>query len=376
MASKRDYYEILGVPRNASDDQLKKAYRQLAKQYHPDVNKEAATEDKFKEVTEAYSVLSDTDKRARYDRFGHEGLEGMGMPDFSGFGLDDIFEQFFGFGGFGGRSRSRNRRGPRRGADLRFDLKISFEDAVHGTEREIELERWDTCPRCSGARAEPGTSAKRCSTCEGNGVVRQMRRTMLGSMVTESTCPTCNGSGETVSTPCRECGGRGQVRSQRKLTVNIPAGVDDGTQIRLSGEGEPGLHGGPPGNLYVLLSVAPHRYFRRREDDVLLELDVNIAQAALGDEVTVPTINGDANLKIPSGTQPGTVFRMRQQGIPHVRGGGRGDQIVVINVNIPERLDPEQKNLMRELAQTLGTGAQPHENERGFFDSLRDILGV
>ena len=226
--AKRDYYDVLGVSRDATDDQLKKAYRRLAKQFHPDVNREAGADERFKEVTEAYSVLSDAEKRARYDRFGHDVLSGMGMPDFSGIGLDDIFEQFFGFSGFGSRSRTRNRRGPRRGADLRFDLDITFDEAVHGTEREIELERWDTCPRCSGSRAEPGTSPVRCATCKGTGAVRHVRRSMLGPMVTESACPTCYGRGATNPNPCAECSGAGQVCTRPLLTVQIPVVVDSG----------------------------------------------------------------------------------------------------------------------------------------------------
>lgn len=372
--SKRDYYEILGVPRDASKDDLKGAYRRLAKQLHPDVNKDHTAEEKFKEINEAYSVLSDDEKRAAYNRYGHAAFQGGGAADFSGFTVDDIFEQFF--GGFGGARTAGARRGPRRGADLRYELHITFDEAVHGAQKEIEITRAEACPACGGKGAEPGTEPQRCSTCKGSGEVRQVRQTFLGSMVNVSTCPTCQGAGETISTPCHTCKGRGRVRSTRKLLINIPPGVDTGTQIRLSGEGEPGSGGGPAGNLYVVLAVEPHPYFRRRGDDVWMEFSVNIAQAALGAEVHVPTVDGEEKLRIPAGTQPGTVFPLRGRGVPRLQRNGRGDQFIVVNVAIPASLSVEQKKLMKDLGKTLeGPHAGGVNEKRSFLDSLADFFG-
>ncbi len=374
MSAQRDYYDILGLPREATADQVKQAFRRLAKQLHPDVNKSPDAEVQFKEAGEAYAVLSDPEKRATYDRYGHEGL---GAMDFSGgFPFDDIFNQFF--GGFGGVRSARSQRGPQPGADLRYDLTITFDDAVHGAKHEIEITRADTCNHCQGNRAEPGTSPVRCTNCNGSGEVRQVKQTFLGSMVNVSTCPTCAGRGEEVATPCRECNGVGRVDAPRRLSVNIPAGVDDGTQIRLSGEGETGASGGPSGNLYVVLRVEPHRYFRRQDDDVLLELEVNIAQAALGAEVTIPTIDEDETLHIPAGAQPGDVFRLRGLGVPHVRQGGRGDQVVILSVTIPTKLNSEQLELLTKLSDTFPNGVTPREytREHGFLDRLRNAFGL
>ncbi len=373
--SKRDYYDILGVPRDASKDDLKSAYRRLAKQYHPDVNKDHTAEEKFKEVSEAYSVLSDDEKRSAYNRYGHAAFQGgQGAADFSGFTVDDIFEQFF--GSFGGTRTAGARRGPRRGADLRYELSITFDEATHGVQKEIEVTRAETCPTCSGKGAEPGTEPVRCPTCKGAGEIRQVRQTFLGSMVNVSTCPTCQGTGETIATPCHTCKGRGRVRNTRKLIVNIPPGVDIGTQIRLSNEGEPGSGGGPAGNLYVVLNVEPHPYFRRRGDDIWMEFSINIAQAALGAEVQVPTIDGEEKLKVPAGTQPGTVFPMRGRGVPRLQRNGRGDHFVVINVAIPTALNTEQKKLLKELSKTLeGSHAGSSDEKKSFLDTLSDFFG-
>src|SRR3990172_9451452 len=298
--TKRDYYDVLGVGRSASGEDIRRAYRKLARQYHPDVNKDGGAEARFKEINEAYEVLSDERKRAAYDRFGHAGAEG-------GFSTD--------FGGFGARTA---RRGPRRGADLRYDLTIDFVEAAFGVEKEIEVTRHELCVRCRGTGAEPGTTPVRCATCNGTGEVRRMQQSILGSFVNVSTCPTCRGEGETVPIACIECRGSKYVRLGRTLTVKIPPGVDTGTQIRLAGEGEPGERGGPSGNLYVILDVKPHPYFRRKDDDIVLEVAVNIAQAALGDKVVVPTMEGEEALEIPLGTQPGKVFRLREIGRAHV----------------------------------------------------------
>lgn len=368
MPTKRDYYQSLGLARGASADDIRSAYRRLAKQYHPDVNREPGAEERFKEINEAYGVLSDEEKRAAYDRYGHAGLQGN--LDFGDFGFSDIFEQFF--GGFAPRSSSR--RGPRRGADLRYDLTISFETAIKGGEEEVVVTRAETCPTCRGSGAEPGTSPTRCSNCKGSGEVRQVRQTFLGSMVSVTTCPTCRGTGETISTPCHTCLGRTQVRRERKLTFTIPPGVDNGTQIRLAGEGEPGQGGGPPGNLYVVLTVEPHKFFRRRGNDLVLEVAINVAQAALGDEITIPTVDGDERLSVPPGTQSGKVFRIKNQGVPHLQRHGRGDQIVVIHVAVPTNLTAEQKRLFKDLAKTLGADVTPQE--KGFGDWLKDLFGA
>jgi molecular chaperone DnaJ len=367
MTEKRDYYEVLGVARSASNGEIRSAYRRLAKQYHPDVNQEDGAEERFKEINEAYAVLSDDDRRASYDRFGHAGLKGMDF-DFD-FGFGDIFEEFFGFG-MGGR---RARNAPRRGVDLRYDITLEFEEAVFGVDREIQFNRQEVCSVCNGVGAEPGTTPVRCSTCNGSGEVRQVRQTFLGSMVNVSTCPNCGGRGETISTPCKNCSGRGLERKQVTKTIPIPAGVDSGTQIRLAGEGEPGVNGGPKGNMYVIVHVKPHRFFRRKNDDVLLDLAVNVAQASLGAEIEVPTLDGEEKLTIPAGTQPGKVIKMRGKGIPHLNRNGRGDQHVVISVDIPRTLDIRQRELLEELAESLGTEVKVQE--RSFLDSLKDLLG-
>jgi len=373
--AQRDYYEVLGVPKNASNDDLKAAFRRLARQYHPDVNQEPDAEERFKELNEAYAVLSDSDRRAAYDRFGHAGVRGAGgaqdfTVDFSDFA--DIFGDLFGFGGFSRTSR-RSRNMPRRGADLSYRLDLSFEEAVFGVEREIEITRDELCQTCNGSGAEPGTSPVRCSNCNGSGEVRQVRQTILGSMVQVATCPVCNGAGETIPTPCHTCKGHGLERRTRKKIVSVPGGVDNGTQIRLAGEGQPGLNNGPNGNLYISINVKPHKFFRRRDQDIVLDLDINIAQATLGAEVDIPTVDGPAVLKIPAGTQPGKVLRMRNKGVPHLRGAGRGDQLVVVNVDVPSRLTAEQRKLFEQLAQSLGSEVRPQE--RSFFDWLKETLG-
>ena len=369
MAEKRDYYEVLGLNRGASNDEIRQAYRSLAKKFHPDINKSPDAEERFKEINEAYAVLSDEKRRSSYDRFGHSGVEGMPM-DFD-FSFSDIFEDFFGFGMGMGSRRSRN--APRRGANLRYDLQLSFEEAAFGLEKELEFERMETCSVCSGSGAEPGTNPSRCETCSGTGEIRQVRQTILGSMVNVTTCPKCGGSGEVIDSPCKACAGRGLEKVKIKRTIAVPAGVDDGTQIRIPGEGEPGSNGGPRGDMYVVVHVRQHKFFRRKGNDVLLDLGINIAQATLGAEVTVPTLNGDEKLRIPPGTQPGKVLKLRSKGIPHLRRNTRGDQLVIISVDIPSTLKPEQRELFEQLAATMGTEAIPQE--RSFIESLRDFIG-
>jgi molecular chaperone DnaJ len=370
----RDYYEILGVPREASPDDLKSAFRRLARQYHPDVNKAQDAEEKFKEINEAYAVLSEPEKRAAYDRFGHAGVRGPGGApdinvDFSDFA--DILGDLFGFGGFGRTSR-RSRNAPRRGGDLQYNLDLTFEEAVFGVEREIEITRDEICSNCNGSGAEPGTSPVRCTSCNGTGEVRQVRQTILGSMVQVTTCPTCGGQGETIATPCRSCQGRGLERRTRRKIVAVPAGVDQGTQIRMAGEGQPGLFGGPNGNLYIAINVKPHKLFRRREYDILMDLTINVAQAVLGTELSIQTIDGKEKLHIPAGTQSGKILTLKNKGVPRLRGNGRGDMHVMIHVEIPTRLSKDQRKLFEQLAETLGT--EVHPQERGFWEQLKDFL--
>ncbi len=373
--NQRDYYEVLGISRSASREEIRTAFRRLARQYHPDVNREADAEERFKEINEAYAVLSDEQKRASYDRFGHAGVQGSGgVPDWTTMDFSDIFSDIFGFGGFGfGRQSARARHAPRRGADLQYRLVLDFKEAVFGVEKEIEITRDELCDECHGSGAAPGTTPKTCPTCAGRGEVRQTRQTILGSMVQVTTCPTCSGKGTVIDKPCPVCAGKGQVRKTRKKTVVVPAGVDTGTQIRLAGEGQPGINGGPPGSLYVVVKVRSHKYFRRRNDDILLDLNINVAQAVLGAEVKVPTVDGDAFLKIPSGTQPGKVIRMRNKGVPHLRNSGRGDQLVIVNVEIPKSLTTEQRELFEKLAESLGSEVLPQE--RSFLDAIKDFLG-
>lgn len=374
MASNRDYYEILGIPKNASTDDIKSAFRKLARQYHPDVSKEPDAEERFKEINEAYGILSDPQKRARYDQYGRAGLGEMGgMPDYATMDFNDIFEEILGGFGFGfGGSSSRSRR-PHRGRDLQVRVDLTFEEAIFGVEKSIEVTRNETCATCHGSGAEPGTSPQRCSTCGGRGEVRQVRQTIFGSMMQSGPCPTCGGRGEVISTPCHTCRGEGLERKTVKKVVPIPAGVDNGNQIRLAGEGEPGINGGPQGNLYLLVNVQGHKFFKRRENDILLNLDINIAQAVLGAEVEIPTVNGNEKLKIPAGTQPGKVFTLKARGVPYIRKSGRGDQLVIVNVDIPSRLSKEQRELFEKLATTLGTTVKP--KEKGFLDWLNETLG-
>ncbi len=372
MNGRRDYYEILGVSRNATQDEIKRAYRQLARKYHPDVSTEPDAEARFKEINEAYQVLSDPEKRAAYDRFGHAGAPGVGFD----FGFRDpfeIFEEVFGVDfGF----RTGRRRGPRRGADLRYDLRLRFEEAVFGCQKEIEITRMETCPECRGSGAAPGTTPVRCATCGGTGQVRQVQRTIFGSFVNVITCPACGGAGEVVATPCSRCAGQGRVHVARTLTVNIPAGVDTGTQVRLAGEGEPGERGGPPGNLYVVLEVEPHPYFRRNGDDLLVELSINVAQAALGARVTIPTLEGEEQIDIPPGTQTGAIFRLRGRGVPHLRREGRGDLLVLTRVEVPTKLTREQRELFQRLAETLGGESVVEVRPPTFLERLREALGL
>lgn len=375
MAVRRDYYEILGVDRKASEEEIKRAFRRLAMEYHPDRNRNEDAEQRFKEVSEAYQVLSDAEKRQTYDRFGHAGLGGNGVGQgfedadiFGGFG--DIFDAFFG-GGF----RRRPRAGPQRGSDLQVALDLDFNEAALGTEKEVTINRLERCERCKGNRSEPGTSPQTCATCKGAGQVRRSQQSLFGQFVQVVPCPTCDGEGQSIPRPCTQCGGAGQERKSRARIVTIPSGADDGTRIRLAGDGNAGSLGGPPGDLYVVLRVQPHRYFERDGFDLLYELPINFVQAALGDTVEVPTLEGTTPLKIPAGIQSGTVQRVRNEGVPYLRRKGRGDLLVSVRVVTPTSLSPDQRELFEKLAGYMERDEETEQSDEGWFDRLRNRFG-
>lgn len=375
MPSKRDYYEVLGIPPNASDEEVKKAFRRLALEYHPDRNKKPDAEERFKEVNEAYQALSNPDKRTAYDRFGHAGVSANGGPSrgFEGFdtfgGFGDIFDAFF--GGFGSTTAKTR---PRRGPDLEHGLTLSFEEAVLGTQRQVEITRTEVCQRCQGSRCEPGTSLERCDACGGSGQVRRSQQSLFGQFVQVVSCSTCGGEGQIVSSPCTQCRGSGYERRTRRLTVSIPPGVEDGSQVPLSGEGDAGSRGGPPGDLYLNLHVKEHKLFRRQKYDLLLELPINFAQAALGDTEDIPTLQGTVSLKIPAGVQTGTVLRIKGEGVPYLQQKGRGDLLVTIRVVTPRSLDPETQDLFEELARKLEKVDGEHD-DKSWFDRIKETLG-
>ena len=376
---KRDYYEVLGVSKGASDEEIKKAYRKLAKKYHPDMNpgdKEA--EAKFKEVNEAYSILSDEQKRARYDQFGHAGVDpnyGGGGPG-GGFGFDmgdidlgDIFGSFFGGGGFGGFGGGGARRsGPQKGESLRANLTITFEEAAFGCEKEINLNRTEECEQCHGSGCQPGTTAETCPDCRGTGVVRVQQRTGGFAFSSTAPCSRCRGTGKIIHTPCKACGGSGSVKKTKRVTVSIPAGIDDGQAISLRGQGNAGKNGGPAGDLIVAVHVKPHPQFHRDGTTVLYEQPVTFYQAVMGAELEIPTIDGKVKYNLPAGTQTGTTFRLRGKGIPELRGRGRGDQYVTVRVQIPTSLNGEQKEALRAFAEAMGEDVPEESGLKGFFD--------
>lgn len=358
MATKRDYYEVLGVSRDAATEDIKRAFRKLAFKYHPDHNRNGGAEEKFKEVNEAYEVLSDPDKRAAYDRFGHIGADGFFGRGFEGFdsfgfgGVGRMFEDFYDF--FSGVATGA-RKGPQRGSDLSYDMPITFEEAAFGCEKEISILRTENCSLCQGTGCKPGSQATRCPSCNGVGQVRRVQQSIFGRFTNIATCPQCRGEGRIITEPCPRCRGVGKEKRERRISVTIPAGVDSGTQIRLRGEGEAGERGGPAGDLYISLTVKRHDFFTRDGDDIVYELPVNFAQAALGAEVEVPTLEGATKLKIPAGSQTGMVFKLKKKGIPHLRGRGRGDQRVELRVVTPDSLTKEQRQLFEALAKTLGS---------------------
>jgi molecular chaperone DnaJ len=367
-----DYYEVLGVQRNATEEEIKRVYRQLARKYHPDVAADKVNaEAHFKEINEAYAVLSDTQKRANYDRFGHAGVDGGQAGGFSGFGAEgfgDIFDMFFGqTRGAGGAARAN---GPQRGSDLRYDVEITLEEAFAGTQREISFRHLATCASCRGSGAEPGTLIVACDRCSGTGVARQVRQTPLGQFVTQTTCGKCQGEGQIVQQPCASCRGRGRTETDKTLTVKIPAGVDDGSRIRLSGSGEAGLRNGPDGDLYVYLSIRKHERFRREALDVHVDVPISFAKAALGGEILVPTLEGELPLTLCAGTQTGSMYRMRGKGMPAVRGGARGDHLVSVHVAVPTKLNRRERELLEEFARA---GDEP-EDDRSFFDRVKEAF--
>lgn len=372
---KRDYYEVLGVSRGATDQEIKSAYRRLALQHHPDRNpgNKEESEERFKEITEAYSVLADSDKRAAYDRFGFAAVGGAGggAPDFSSTifsGLEDLFGSFFDLEELFGQGRGRRVRAER-GADLRYEMEISFEEAASGLDTKIKIPRTETCPSCHGSGSRNGSQMAACSACGGRGQVRYSQ----GFFTVSRTCPQCRGTGQVNRDPCPDCHGEGRVRREKVLGIKVPAGVDDGTRLRISGEGEAGHHGGPPGDLYVALKVRPHPYFERRGEDLYVRIPLSITQAALGTDIKVPTLRGQEKLKVPEGTQPGAVFRLRGHGMPVLNGRGHGNLYVLVEVVIPHRLSREQRRTLESLAPSVEVENKPVE--RASSEKVKDVFG-
>ncbi len=383
MADKRDYYEVLGLKKGASDDEIKKAFRKLAMKYHPDKNPgDKSAEEKFKEVNEAYAVLSDPEKKEKYDRFGHAGVDpnsgfGGGAGGFGGFGgFEDIFDMFggafSGFGGFGGGGGSSRRNGPRKGSDLQKAITIDFTEAAFGAKKQIRINKYVKCKTCGGTGAAPGTLKKKCPKCGGTGEIRTAQRTPLGTFQSVSPCPDCNGTGEINETPCRDCGGTGKVRDNVTISINIPAGVDNDSVIPIKGQGEPGINGGPDGDLYIVINVKPHKLFERRGQDLWLEIPITFNQAALGDEIVVPTLDGKVSYKVPAGTQSGTVFRLKGKGIKNVRSSKKGDLYVKVVLEIPTKLSSKQKKAIEAMGKAVGN--ECYQKKSGFLDSLKEFF--
>ena len=378
MADKRDYYEVLGVSKSASEEEIKKAYKKLARKYHPDMNpgdKEA--EEKFKEINEANEVLSDPEKKARYDQFGFAGVDpnygagagaggayGAGGFDFGDLG--DIFGSFFG-GGFGGTRANPN--APTRGESLRTSVNISFEEAAFGCDKDVSIDRVEQCPDCHGSGCAKGTTAEVCPDCRGSGVIQQRRQTPLGYMSTSSPCPRCGGKGRIIHQPCPTCGGKSMIRRRKTIQVHIPAGIDNGQTISLRGQGNAGRNGGPAGDLLIVVSVRPHEIFRREGTSVLCEAPITFTQAVLGAELEIPTIDGKVKYTIPEGTQSGTTFRLKGKGIPGLNGRGRGDQYVTVNIETPRNLNREQKEALRKFSESLGE--KNYEEHKSFFGKFK-----
>jgi len=376
---KRDYYEVLGLQKGASEDEIKSAFRKMAMKYHPDRNPgNKSAEEKFKEVNEAYSILSDPDKKQKYDQFGFAGVDpnagfGSGGADFGGFGgFEDIFNMFGGgFGGFGGSTRSA-RSGPMRGADIQKRMSISFNEAVFGAKKEIRFTKDVTCEDCGGSGAARGSNKRTCSYCGGSGMETVVQNTMFGQMQTRRTCTHCGGTGKIIEKPCPTCGGSGHVRKTVNITVNIPAGIDNDQVITLHGQGQPGSNGGPAGDLYIVMNVQPHPMFIRKGDDLWLQVPITFSQAALGDEITIPGLKEKLSCKVPAGTQPGTVLRLKGKGVPNVRSGRPGDIFVEINVEVPTKLTGEQKKLIKQFGESKGL--EGYSKRKSFSESLKDLF--
>lgn len=383
MAGKEDFYDLLGVSKDASKDEIKKAYRKLSKKHHPDISKEANADEKFKQITEAYEVLSDEQKRAAYDQYGHASTDpnfgagggfgggfGGGAGGFGGGGFEDIFDQFFG----GGGRRSRNPNAPMQGDDLQYVLDLKFEEAIFGKETTVRYKREEECHNCGGDGAKPGTSPQTCSQCGGAGAINVERNTPFGRVMTQQACPTCSGTGQEIKEKCEVCHGSGHTKEQHSVKVTVPAGVEDGNQMRLQGQGDTGKNGGPYGDLYVVFRVAGSKDFDRRGAEIYYELPINMVQAALGDELQVPTVHGKVKFKIPAGTQPGTTFRLRGKGAPRLRGTGNGDQHITINVEIPKDINDQQAEQLRKFAQVSNYDEVVEQDEGTFFSKVKDVF--
>lgn len=377
MADKQDFYDVLGVSRDASKDEIKKAYRKLSKKYHPDINKEANAEDKFKQVSEAYEVLSDDQKKAAYDQYGHASTDpnfgaggGFGGGGFGGGGFEDIFEQFFG----GGGGRRHNPNAPRQGEDLQYVMDLEFEEAVFGKEETIRYNREEVCDTCTGSGAKPGTSPKTCSHCRGAGSVNVERNSPFGRVMTQQTCPTCNGTGKEIVEKCTSCHGAGHNKKQHSVKVTVPAGVEDGNQMRLQNQGDAGTNGGYYGDLYVIFRVKASDIFERRGPEIYLDFPINLVQATLGDEVEVPTVHGKVKFKIPAGTQPGTNFRLKGKGAPRLRGTGNGDQQIKVTVQVPKKLSEEQVEHLRNFAKASNYDEITEQGDSSLFSKFKDAF--
>lgn len=376
MADKRDFYEVLGVSKGASDDEIKKAYRREAKKYHPDLHPgDKTAEAKFKEVNEAYEVLSDSEKKSRYDQFGHAGVDPnfAGQGGFGGFDdFGDIFSNIFGggFGGFGGGAR---RNTAVRGADIRQIIDITFEEAAFGCKKNITVNKQENCPTCNGTGAKPGTSPVTCKRCNGSGQVRTQTRTPLGYMTNIGTCPECRGEGKIITDPCKDCRGQGKVRKQKTIEIDIPQGINHGQTMQLSGQGEPGSRGGAPGDLLITIRIKPHKIFRREDFDVYIDIPITFVQAALGATIRVPTLDGIVEYDIPEGTQTGTVFKLRGKGVPYIRGKNRGDQYVSVEVEVPKNISSKQRELLKEFEEASGV-KENYKKQKSWLDKMKDFL--
>ena len=379
MAEKRDYYEVLGLKKGASEDEIKKAFRKMAMKYHPDKNSgDKVAEEKFKEINEAYGILSDADKKSKYDRFGHAGVDpnaGFGGGGFGGGfggggGFEDIFDMFGNMFGGGGQSQGRRKNAPVKGRDLQYGITITFNEAAFGTKREIQIPKMVECPDCNGTGAEKGTQRKTCPKCNGTGQIHTVQRTPFGQFQSASPCDQCSGKGTIIEKPCHTCSGTGKVRKTVKINVEIPAGVDNDSVIPIRGQGEPGENGGPKGDLYIVISVKPHEIFKRKGDDIYLEIPISFNQAALGDEIIVPTLDGKVSYKIPSGTQPGTTFRLKNKGIKNVRSGRPGDLYVKALLEVPTKLNSKQKKAIEEMGTTVTSDC--YQKKSAFIERMKE----